>query len=416
MLCCCLKTLFSQTFIPPCRHSTCSPYLQGLANLVELLQKPVVFQEDETKLLKVWNVPEGVELPFCGWPSRNLNQLFYRASHSPLIALIFKDYHEHCSRFDPRNVQTAPDGAVDIDDMYGSDESRGSERKSSIVRVDKVYRGCPIKLVVNGPPGQGKSVFLNVILLEALPKGITVVCQTGAGSAFVFTPKGVREVPFVRLRNIPELNTNNKQSYKTIYLYDSRDGTPSSLLYWVDAFTVVASSPDIENYRSITRGGCSMLYVYPWTLAELKAAVPFVTSDRTNCWADTNGWAAHEDVLARVGCSLRLLLMPPEDLLGYSKALDHVIDNITSEKMEAAIWAVKYSRKDKSKEAHMLFTYAPKNGVMDFKDFELVPVTPEIGNRLSKSLAEKEKGVGKTLSDFFSAMHRLVHYLAGYGN
>ncbi len=362
-----------------------------------------------------------------------MNLLFYRTSHSPLISLIFEQYREHCSNFELPRVPIVPEGAVAIDvsnfelprvpivpdgavgiDVSGLDapEPGDVEQKANIppaiiplADTSATVRGLPIKVVVKGPPGQGKSVFLNTILLEALPKGITVVCQTGAGPAFVFTPAGVREVPFPQIANIPELCTKHKDSYKTIYLYDPHQGTPASLLSNIDAFTLVASSPRDQNYLPIARV-CHTFCVYPWTPSELKAVVPLITIDPS--W-----WPRHEAFFANIGCSLRSLFMKPEEFDFHEKTLDAAIENITLEQLEAAIDAVKNSSEDTSKMSHRLVTYAPKNGNMDFKDFVLVPVSPKIRDKLGWSLNAKWKKAGRALLDFASTA-QLAIFFAGY--
>lgn len=398
-MCCeyCPGTL-SQTFISSCRPTAGLQASEGFRNLAKILQRPVEFRDDETKLLKVWTVPRGIELPFLGAPDRDLNPLVYRNSHSPLISLIFEEYRGHCSRFNLPDDPVVPDAAVVIDESPSvAPVPDGGEHKSTIVPVANNIRRVPIKIVVKGPPGQGKSVFLNIILIEAFSKGIPVVCQKGTEFLYVFTRDGVRMVPYDQRQTILELDKiKNKDSYKTIYLYDPSQGNEHSLNPNLHAFTVVASSPNVKNYLSIDKM-CTTFYVYPWTKDELKALAPLISPDITY-------WLEREQYFLQLGYSLRLLLAEPRDFPKYVVAMEDEIKGITLEELEKAILAVKTSANDKSEVSHKLVTYAPKDGKMDFRTFELVPVTPEIRIRLQKTFAVKATELGKNLWEFVSVL------------
>lgn len=110
--------------------------------------------------------------------------------------------------------------------------------------------------------------------------------------------------PYEQRQSIPELDKYNKDSYKTIYLYHPILGRPDSILCDVNAFTVVASSPQVANYISITDHCPFTYYVYPWTVAELKALVSLISRDPA--W-----WAARKDFLDQVGYSIRSLFTLP---------------------------------------------------------------------------------------------------------
>ncbi len=75
---------------------------------------------------------------------------------------------------------------------------------------------------------------------------------------------------------------------------------------------------------------------------------------------------------------------------------------------------MRFSTQNNLDNTHSLVTYAPKDGVMDFKTVMLVPATPAIGHRLAETLATEAKNEGKTLKDALSTMYGLRDFFAGY--
>eukprot|EP00036_Acanthoecidae_sp_10tr_P020486 CAMPEP_0206309780 /NCGR_PEP_ID=MMETSP0106_2-20121207/12575_1 /ASSEMBLY_ACC=CAM_ASM_000206 /TAXON_ID=81532 /ORGANISM="Acanthoeca-like sp., Strain 10tr" /LENGTH=707 /DNA_ID=CAMNT_0053740909 /DNA_START=118 /DNA_END=2242 /DNA_ORIENTATION=- len=129
-------------------------------------------------------------------------------------------------------------------------------------------------IILTGNPGIGKSWFLSYVLYRVaseMPTRAVVFESVAEEKLWVFGADGsVRQLDWEQRRHVEELNDAS-----TIYLFDPA-GHNTGEPYRCLAFTIIASSPNKNNYRDMLKHGGKILYMPPWSLAELRTAAPFV--------------------------------------------------------------------------------------------------------------------------------------------
>mmetsp|Transcript_12456 Transcript_12456/g.37376 ORF Transcript_12456/g.37376 Transcript_12456/m.37376 type:complete len:698 (-) Transcript_12456:1189-3282(-) len=132
-------------------------------------------------------------------------------------------------------------------------------------------------IILTGNPGIGKSWFLSYVLYRVaseMPTRAVVFESVAEEKLWVFGADGsVRQLDWEQRRHVEELNDAS-----TIYLFDPAGHNTGQTRepYRCLAFTIIASSPNKNNYRDMLKHGGKILYMPPWSLAELRTAAPFV--------------------------------------------------------------------------------------------------------------------------------------------
>ena len=141
--------------------------------------------------------------------------------------------------------------------------------------VRKRLNGTPERgVVITGNPGIGKSWSLCYFLMELAKeeKPRTVVFESVAlDKMWVFRSDGTTSVI-----DGPRTQTHPPEfdDPHTVYLFDTAGDAPREPLQ-VNAYTVVASSPNRANYKQFHKRVRSKIYLPCWSLDELKCVLEF---------------------------------------------------------------------------------------------------------------------------------------------
>jgi len=132
-------------------------------------------------------------------------------------------------------------------------------------------------IILMGNPGIGKSWFLSYVLYRVaseMPTRVVVFESVAEEKLWVFGADGsVRQHDWQERRHLVELNNPS-----TIYLFDPAGHSTGQTRepYRCIAYTIVASSPNKNNYRDMLKHGGEILFMPPWLLAELRAIASFM--------------------------------------------------------------------------------------------------------------------------------------------
>ncbi len=376
-------------------------------------------------------IPTGVALPFGGIPSLKTPYLFYRTSHAALIEQVMERYSEHLgtpkSRDSPPpsstpakdKVEQVADVGTEADphkdgmstsaanDALASAKTPSLESKTdsdhSIHHIKKpivtYVKPDDLKVLLMGPPGQGKSVFLNVIALHMIQRGYTCVCHSGnpVNPVLVFSNGNVEAWPSEDVLKIPELVDRN-----TVYLFDPHPGF-STWVLCVPAFTVVATAPVKSNYAMIENEVTIPLYCFPWTKAELKAALPYFG-------VTNNVWEARQEALEKTGFTLRLVRRMPETFSRYVHEFTQELAGARVDTITKALWATRM--KSENFLSEMIVTFARPKGLQetDFTKYQLVPVSEHV-RKVCEEAFKTAKHQFDPMSDAFFSNPALYNFL-----
>ena len=132
-------------------------------------------------------------------------------------------------------------------------------------------------IILTGNPGIGKSWFLSYVLYRSateMPTRAVVFESVAKEKVWVFGADGsVRQHDWEKRRHVDELSDPS-----TIYLFDPAGHSTGQTRepYRCPAFTVIASSPNRNNYQDMRKHGGKILYMPPWLLPELRTVAPFM--------------------------------------------------------------------------------------------------------------------------------------------
>jgi hypothetical protein len=121
-------------------------------------------------------------------------------------------------------------------------------------------------MIVTGNPGIGKSYFLFYCLFRFIKMGKTVVFESSQQKvSWLYRPNEAT----LCLEDAPneEVFLEQLRSKSSIYLFDANQKPPRS----VNAFTIIASSPQTETYKEFFKTeGVNKLYMPEWSRSEIE--------------------------------------------------------------------------------------------------------------------------------------------------
>ncbi len=128
-------------------------------------------------------------------------------------------------------------------------------------------------VVITGNPGIGKSWSLCYFLMVLANEKRTVVLESAdADRMWVFRADGTTSV--IRHPRSQDFDPPELDDPHTVYLFDTAGESPREPLR-VDAYTVVASSPNPANFKQFLKRVGSKLYLPCWSLEDLKCVLGF---------------------------------------------------------------------------------------------------------------------------------------------
>ena len=165
-------------------------------------------------------------------------------------------------------------------------------------------------VVITGNPGIGKSWTLCYFLMKLAKEKRTVVFESAdADRTWVFRSDGTTStIRHPRSQVFDPVELDDPQS---VYLFDTAGSNPREPLR-VNAFTVVASSPNPANYKQFIKRVLSRLYLPCWTLDDLmkvRAYFPHITKEIL------------EERFRKFGGIPRFVLSPSDEGAGTVEAL-----------------------------------------------------------------------------------------------
>jgi hypothetical protein len=216
-----------------------------------------------------------------------------------------------------------------------------------------------IGVLVTGNPGIGKSFFLIYLLLRFAKLKKTIILQLAEKKkAFLFKPG---QDPIVVLRPLAELEELEDKS--TIFLHNPKANKEP---LFVNAFTVLASSPNPNNYKGFCkRMGCEKFYMPVWSEDEI-----------LSCNMSLQKWNVDEEVMIK---RLSVCGGIPRFLLKYDSYYEDLFQAISKTDAKAVISAAAepdmfkdFSHKLLHYEVSAAFTAVGMNFASDFIFDELV--------------------------------------------
>jgi hypothetical protein len=134
------------------------------------------------------------------------------------------------------------------------------------IRNQNPHRGGGV--ILSGNPGIGKSWCLNAFLVWFLQDGFRVIYQrVSVGDVIVFCQDGT--ILYEQGYDLHLVHNYGQNVADTIYLFDP-DGSQRVQPFQVPAFTLIAPSPKLENYKQFSKRVEFTRYIPIWSLEELK--------------------------------------------------------------------------------------------------------------------------------------------------
>jgi len=170
-----------------------------------------------------------------------------------------------------------------------------------------------VGILVTGNPGIGKSFFLLYAMWRFAKLRKTIVFESAeAGKVYLLKPGQDPIVMEGRCTIFEELDSET-----TIFLHDPKPGVEP---LHVNAFTILASSPNPSNYKGFSKRDNSEIFYLPvWTVDEIRSCNAMLTS-----WNLTDDQLT--DGFSKFGGIPRFLLKQEK----YSKALQAAITTCTA--------------------------------------------------------------------------------------
>mmetsp|Transcript_1142 Transcript_1142/g.1461 ORF Transcript_1142/g.1461 Transcript_1142/m.1461 type:complete len:538 (+) Transcript_1142:34-1647(+) len=219
-------------------------YNLSLAELSAL--KNARCQVETTRNVRAKVAPEGLQ-----------SQLMEIDDDAEVISLRDGVHFHYKERFSELIVRDCYKKLFDIIlDSYGTAESQGT--------------------IVTGNPGIGKSYFLFYCLFRFIKLGKTVVFESSQQNSYwLYRPN---EATLCLEGVSPEdVFLEQLRSRSTVFLFDPNKDSPTS----VKAFTIIAASPQIENFKEFFKTeGVNKLFMPGWSRAEVEKMPSSLTSDQ----------------------------------------------------------------------------------------------------------------------------------------
>ena len=296
--------------------------------------------ERKGTLLTRYEVPRGVRLPFTGNPMMDDTEtddtIIERTSHSKLYPVILES------------------------------ALKWRDAKAAGKRTIGLRRG----ILLLGPPGIGKSFALNLLFVRAAPTwGYPIVCDRidrEEERFLTFYPAKDGKPP--RMTVSPAMPEVLKQG-TTLYLADppQRPDTMLQPMSYIPAFTIVASSPNADNFANLRKHNLLKKYMCALERDELKEA------------------AAALGLEPPLDHSFTLRdLFNPKSARKYYYDVDKAIRSLTVESMTDLAYVYRGNVADSGTFSHALVTIVRPKGDPDFEDFKMVPVSNMIAALLAK--------------------------------
>ncbi|KAJ7086594.1 hypothetical protein C8R43DRAFT_1051284 [Mycena crocata] len=188
----------------------------------------------------------------------------------------------------------------------------------------------PIRFLVTGQPGIGKSFGCYYFLYRLLSEGQSVFLLNSPSSAYYFSSEGVQKKEG-RLEEYDDLDQAVRKSWVLIDIEDNSDWIPSTIIYMQALCVIWTSSPRQPRMRTFTqRFDAEVWYMKTWTTKEIAA------------------------LTARLGLSQEIILerrkvggLVPSKLFNYNAVVesDDTLENAILESMGVSVTDYKPSDK-----------------------------------------------------------------------